>query len=109
MLHCYTLHIFIVTLYQPQYISSSLCMSSIFENINYNMGVELDFILYFFMILMYIHREIISVADPVHFFRIRIRGSGFKIPDTDPDPGDPKTTGSDRIRIRILLRYVFDV
>ena len=39
------------------------------------------------------------------FFRIRIRGSGFK--NTDPDPGDPKKTGSDRIRIR--LRYDFDV
>ena len=34
----------------------------------------------------------ISVADPVHFFRIRIRGSGFS--NTDPDPGDPKKTGS---------------
>ena len=43
---------------------------------------------------------IISVADPVHFFRIRIRirGSGFK--NQDPDPGDPKKTGSG---------YVFDV
>ena len=53
----------------------------------------------------------ISVADPVHFFRIRIpiRGSGFLNPD--PDPGDPKKTGSDRIRIRIRipLRYVLDV
>ena len=34
----------------------------------------------------------ISVADPVHFFRIRIRGSGFL--NTDPDPGEPKKTGS---------------
>ena len=48
-----------------------------------------------------------SVADPVHFFRIRMRGSGFK--NTDPDPEDSKKTGSDRIRIRIILRYVFDV
>ena len=48
-----------------------------------------------------------SVADPVHFFGIRIRGSGFL--NTDPDPGDPKKTGSDRFRIRILLRYIFDV
>ena len=46
-----------------------------------------------------------SVADPVHFFRIRIRGSGFL--KTDPDPDDPKKAGSDRIRI--LLRYVLDV
>ena len=48
-----------------------------------------------------------SVADPVHFFRIgiQISGSGFKNPD--PDPGDPKKTGSDRIRI--LLRRVFYV
>ena len=45
-----------------------------------------------------------SVADPIRF-RIRIRGSGFQ--NTDPDPGDPKKTGSDRIRI--LLSYVFDV
>ena len=35
------------------------------------------------------------------FFRIRIRGSGFK--NSDPDPGDPKEAESDRIRIRILL------
>ena len=37
-----------------------------------------------------------SVADPVNFFT-----------DLDPDPSDPKNAGSDRIRI--LLRYVFDV
>ena len=50
-----------------------------------------------------------SVADPVHFFRIRIRGSGFL--NTDPDPDDPKKAGSDQIqiRIRILLRYVLVV
>ena len=49
-----------------------------------------------------------NVADPVNFFRIqiRLRGSGFKNPD--PDLGNPKKTGSDRIRIRIH-RYVFDV
>ena len=29
-----------------------------------------------------------SVADPVHFFRIRICESGFI--NSDPDPGDPK-------------------
>ena len=29
-----------------------------------------------------------SVADPVHFIRIRIRGSGFKNPD--PGSGGPK-------------------
>ena len=29
-----------------------------------------------------------SVADLVQFFRIGIRGSGFK--HSDPDPGDPK-------------------
>ena len=29
-----------------------------------------------------------SVADPVNFFWIRIRGSGLK--NTDPDPSDPK-------------------
>ena len=48
-----------------------------------------------------------SVAVPVLFFRIRIRihESGFS--NTDPDPGDPKKTWSDRIGI--LLRYVFDV
>ena len=46
-----------------------------------------------------------SVTDPVHFFRIRIHRSGFQNPD--PDPVDPKKTGSDRIRI--LLRYVFHV
>ena len=34
--------------------------------------------------------------------RIRICGSGFK----NTDPGDPKKTGSNRIGIRILLRYV---
>ena len=27
-----------------------------------------------------------NVADPVHFFRIRIRGSGFENTDLDPDP-----------------------
>ena len=33
-----------------------------------------------------------SVADPVYIFRIRIRGPSFK--NMDPDPGDPKKTGS---------------
>ena len=28
----------------------------------------------------------ICVADPVNFFWIRIRGSGFKQSDSDPDP-----------------------
>ena len=46
-----------------------------------------------------------SVADPVHFFRIRIRGSGLK--NTDSDPVDPRKTRSNRIRF--LLRYFFDV
>ena len=46
-----------------------------------------------------------SFEDTVPFFRIRIRGIGFQNPD--PDPGDPKKTGSDRIRIQ--PRYVFDV
>ena len=48
-----------------------------------------------------------SVADRVHFFRIRIRRSGFL--NTDPELGDLKKTGSDQILIwiRILLRYVF--
>ena len=43
--------------------------------------------------------------------RIQIQyfpGSGI-FPDPDPDPGDPKKTGSDWIRIRSLLRNVFDV
>ena len=40
------------------------------------------------------HSLITSVSDPVHFF-------------SDPDPGDPKKTGSDQIRI--FIRYVFDV
>ena len=36
-----------------------------------------------------------SVADPVHFFGIRIRGSGFKNLDSDPgDPKRPDPTGS---------------
>ena len=43
-------------------------------------------------------KVIISVADLVNVFRIQIRGSGFK--NTDSDPGDPKKTGSYRIRIR---------
>ena len=33
-----------------------------------------------------------SVADPVHFFWIRIHGSGFQNPD--PDQVDPKKTRS---------------
>ena len=32
---------------------------------------------------------LISVADPVHFFRIRICGSGFN--NSDPDPCDSKS------------------
>ena len=36
-----------------------------------------------------------SVVDPVQFFHIRIRVSGFK--NSDPDPGDPKRPDSDRI------------
>ena len=50
-----------------------------------------------------------GIADPFHFFRIRIHGSGFLNPDLDLDQGDPKKTGSDRIWIWILFRYVFDV
>ena len=42
-----------------------------------------------------------SVADLVQFFPDPV----FQNPD--PDPGDPKKTGSDRIRNP--LRYVFDV
>ena len=47
-----------------------------------------------------------SVADPVHFFRIWIwiHGSGFQNPD--PDPVDPKKTGSDRIRILYLDMFL---
>ena len=53
-----------------------------------------------------------SVADPIHFFPIRICGSSLKNSDLDPDPGDTKSpdpteSGSERlIAITFVMIYM---